>query len=287
MKFKRRAFTLIELLVVIAIIAILAAILFPVFAQAKAAAKITSSLSGLKQVAIGLQIYSTDYDDVAVPNYGWVENAAVDPNVYHYNNTWVGRTFPYVKNQSIYFDKTVAEIRDYNARYMDPYYPYEPYTYTWAWITSFSINVDGYTQMGASDDPCTAGTQATASSMRSLTSFEDVATRLAVTPTRYGSIPNWSWLRFILPAASQPIADRYTDDFSWNALVFDARKTYGKRFIGAYADGHAAKYGYEKFVKRYADTPAQNEYDGSNAGYCAAMTARDLWKFWGAPWRND
>jgi len=66
----RRAFTLIELLVVIAIIAILAAILFPVFAQAKQAAKVTSSLSGMKQVALGLQMYSADFDDVAVPNYG-------------------------------------------------------------------------------------------------------------------------------------------------------------------------------------------------------------------------
>jgi prepilin-type N-terminal cleavage/methylation domain-containing protein len=60
---KLRAFTLIELLVVIAIIAILAAILFPVFAQAKAAAKKTVSLSNIKQVAIGANIYVNDYDD--------------------------------------------------------------------------------------------------------------------------------------------------------------------------------------------------------------------------------
>jgi prepilin-type N-terminal cleavage/methylation domain-containing protein len=59
----RRAFTLIELLVVIAIIAILAAILFPVFAQAKEAAKKTSALSNIKQSGTSIIIYCADYDD--------------------------------------------------------------------------------------------------------------------------------------------------------------------------------------------------------------------------------
>ncbi|MBL8049329.1 MAG: prepilin-type N-terminal cleavage/methylation domain-containing protein [Chthonomonas sp.] len=59
----RRAFTLIELLVVIAIIAILAAILFPVFTQAKVAAKKTQSLSNIKQIGTATQIYVNDNDD--------------------------------------------------------------------------------------------------------------------------------------------------------------------------------------------------------------------------------
>jgi prepilin-type N-terminal cleavage/methylation domain-containing protein len=66
---KRKAFTLIELLVVIAIIAILAAILFPVFAQAKEAAKKTSDLSAIKQVGTAQMIYANDYDDMLVPAY--------------------------------------------------------------------------------------------------------------------------------------------------------------------------------------------------------------------------
>src|SRR5271157_986880 len=60
----KRAFTLIELLVVIAIIAILAAILFPVFAQAKLAAKKTSSLSNVKQLSLANVMYSNDNDDL-------------------------------------------------------------------------------------------------------------------------------------------------------------------------------------------------------------------------------
>lgn len=65
----KRAFTLVELLVVIAIIAILAAILFPVFAQAKAAAKQTGEVSGLRQLGTAVSLYLADYDDTHMPLY--------------------------------------------------------------------------------------------------------------------------------------------------------------------------------------------------------------------------
>ncbi len=64
---KRRGFTLIELLVVIAIIAILAAILFPVFAKAREKARQTSCLSNVKQMILGVLQYAQDYDEMMVP----------------------------------------------------------------------------------------------------------------------------------------------------------------------------------------------------------------------------
>ena len=66
---KKHAFTLIELLVVIAIIAILASILFPVFAQAKTAAKKAQTVSNMKQILTAFQLYVGDYDDV-YPKHG-------------------------------------------------------------------------------------------------------------------------------------------------------------------------------------------------------------------------
>ncbi len=85
----RKAFTLIELLVVIAIIAILAAILFPVFAQAKSAAKKTQSLSNVKQLGLGQLMYSGDYDDsFAQSEYGSGDNHV----------TWATAIYPYLKS---------------------------------------------------------------------------------------------------------------------------------------------------------------------------------------------
>lgn len=99
MPYRTRAFTLIELLVVIAIIAILAAILFPVFAQAKAAAKKTVCLSNLKQIGLGMMMYVTDHDDRYAP---WAANI---PPINGGNINFMPpdlQIMPYIKNEQIW-----------------------------------------------------------------------------------------------------------------------------------------------------------------------------------------
>jgi len=93
----RQAFTLIELLVVIAIIAILAAILFPVFAQAREKARQASCISNFKQGALGIMMYMQDYDEafpVMTAEYGvWTPQP---------NWAWGQMVFPYIKNWQIH-----------------------------------------------------------------------------------------------------------------------------------------------------------------------------------------
>ncbi|NCQ28317.1 MAG: hypothetical protein AUJ96_32235 [Armatimonadetes bacterium CG2_30_66_41] len=90
----KRGFTLIELLVVIAIIAILAAILFPVFAKAREKARQTSCLSNTKQLSLGFVMYVQDYDSRFPPQRDW----GVSGTYRH----WVDEIYPYVKNTQLY-----------------------------------------------------------------------------------------------------------------------------------------------------------------------------------------
>lgn len=105
MKSSRNAFTLIELLVVIAIIAILAAILFPVFAQAKLQAKKIAGLSNAKQVGLGEQMYQTDYDDHLIKEFfGFPADCSSWGSTYY---NWRYALGPYVtKNTGLLTDPT-------------------------------------------------------------------------------------------------------------------------------------------------------------------------------------
>lgn len=100
----RRGFTLIELLVVIAIIAILAAILFPVFAQARDKARQAACLSNAKQLALGVYMYAQDYDEYipcafsewSIPQYDGPTGVLTN-----YPSYWYVVIQPYVKNTKV------------------------------------------------------------------------------------------------------------------------------------------------------------------------------------------
>src|SRR5437867_1928522 len=99
------AFTLIELLVVIAIIAILAAILFPVFAQAREAARKTTCQSNLKQISTGAMMYTQDYDEIMMPSYVstnlpycFSTGVAKEPGQWA---GWLDLIQPYIKNMGV------------------------------------------------------------------------------------------------------------------------------------------------------------------------------------------
>lgn len=102
--FARRGFTLIELLVVVAIIAILAAILFPVFARARESARKTSCLSNLKQIGLGWMQYTQDYDEKVMP-----VSISVPGKVFYWWGSYDGTTLregegllqPYMKSAQI------------------------------------------------------------------------------------------------------------------------------------------------------------------------------------------
>ncbi len=123
---RKRGFTLIELLVVIAIIAILAAILFPVFARAKEKAKQASCLSNTKQMGLGLMMYISDYDE-CIPFYYAPYNKPRPPElpdltaISDYGMFWQDLIYPYVKNLDIYKCPSSKNYRGTPREYIGSY----------------------------------------------------------------------------------------------------------------------------------------------------------------------
>ena len=140
MKSLRKGFTLIELLVVIAIIAILAAILFPVFAQARAKARQTVCLSNCKQMAYGMLMYKQDYDDRWIDYYPGFNDGAPTPGIsnppnpatdfgppwcYQINNNITKNylLMPYLKNKDVSACPTLHKVSYVNGMtYQYPIY---------------------------------------------------------------------------------------------------------------------------------------------------------------------
>jgi prepilin-type N-terminal cleavage/methylation domain-containing protein/prepilin-type processing-associated H-X9-DG protein len=118
---KRSGFTLIELLVVIAIIAILAAILFPVFAQAREKARAISCLSNVKEIGLGMLMYVQDYDE-KYPMDQYSEPDATQPAGFN-RTTWADMIFPYIKNGELHMDNNHVMIQGKGGIWHCPSFP--------------------------------------------------------------------------------------------------------------------------------------------------------------------
>jgi prepilin-type N-terminal cleavage/methylation domain-containing protein/prepilin-type processing-associated H-X9-DG protein len=128
---RTNAFSLIELLVVIGIIAVISAILFPVFAQARAKARQASCLSNLRQLGAGFHMYQQDFDG-CYPYWNWDYSSAQgnrDPN--HLHTLWFNAIYPYVKNAAVFQCPDAQDSRSLRE------------TAVWDWTTTAAFNTAG------------------------------------------------------------------------------------------------------------------------------------------------
>jgi prepilin-type N-terminal cleavage/methylation domain-containing protein/prepilin-type processing-associated H-X9-DG protein len=165
---KRTGFTLIELLVVIAIIAILAAILFPVFARARENARRASCQSNLKQIGLGLAQYTQDYDEQLVPMWNYTGGAATPPLVW-----WEDLLQPYIRSYQLLVCPSQAPQTAYG--YGRP--PGAPSPLYWSYVVNNVTNPSLDTGQGYIF-PVHNGP--TVSPGKALAAIEEVATTIAV-----------------------------------------------------------------------------------------------------------
>ncbi len=206
----RRAFTLIELLVVIAIIAILASILFPVFAQARDKARSISCLSNTKQQALAYMMYAQDYDETTVMLYFGDWSPCCADRGGHF--AWPKQLMPYIKAKGIF---TCPSFTSANYDTLKGAYGVGE-GYDFPSVIGYGLN------------PIIAGT--------SLAKVQAPANTLAIVETRYyppghpSYNANWGWYSAYPPYGNPP-------DYPWSVWLTARRHQDGNNC--SFADGHA------------------------------------------------
>ena len=252
----KKAFTLIELLVVIAIIAILAAILFPVFVQAKDAAKKTASMSNMRQVGIAAFLYAGDADDTfPITELG----GDIDDDHEYY---WGDMLLPYTKNWQI------LEAPGANSRIRFKFSPL-PYSQQWSYnygINDITANTPECTPSGDPNGPDNKLCHHLGPAGKSTTAIENSAETIFIADSLPASTDTGSVSTGIAPSNNPNDLAHSRHEINWqlghrnNAfLQVDGQSQDGfPRYLGGFTfvacDGHA------KFRKR----PQHN--DGSFYG---------------------
>jgi len=236
----RDGFTLIELLVVIAIIAILAAILFPVFAQAKAAAKTSGTVSNVKQLGTAVHIYANDYDDMT-PGAFMCGNG--DPDIWCGSGwwssdssvfvTWTTTIWPYMKNGEITMDTSQRAPVATTAP--------SPGSFNWGRYTTIAVN-----RLGAFEVE-TYTTEYGIQKGRNLAGQENISTRAMFTTSRDDRGGGWGVFYFDGWLACDP---NYTAESYWNNIVYESTKSHRKMIPTVRLDSSAKTIPFDKVKKQ-------------------------------------
>ena len=260
-----RGFTLIELLVVAATIAILAAILFPVFAQTKLSAKTTSTAASLHQIGAAANLYANDYD------LGVVQTCQGPGDS---TSFWTVVLHPYLKSRESFFDPSrqtaiTDKIRIGSA------------LVNWTQVTTFAINDSGYTGIM----PTTTGTcggrivpQSYRYGGRSLSTMVEPEKRIAFAPNSYHTdSTGWYFFHSYDASAYVPATVRGPSNY-WNNQVYSTRANYAANAIPiVHADGSLGKLRAKDFVSK-ATTTTVDWCRWLNEGESAV---------WGRYWKAD
>jgi len=250
----RRAFTLIELLVVIAIIAILAAILFPVFARARSAALATTCLSNLKQFATAMTLYLNDNDDTfhkganltSGPGHGFGAHNDIDGW-----DEWPWFYAPYIKNTQIFDCPTSPDRVDFART-------------NWTYDGNYGWNYSGLTRDQGMRERRTTELEAPSEVFAFFDSGDP-----SVRPDTYGGARNnWNGLleELDINMTCEPI------EFRWPRLTLENAFRHNRRANMVFADAHARSVTWSLMLDRKADDVAPWMIEWTDcAGQCPPM----------------
>jgi prepilin-type N-terminal cleavage/methylation domain-containing protein len=213
------AFTLIELLVVIAIIAILAAILFPVFAQAKKSAKVSTTVSNMKQIVLAAKMYATDHDDYyAMTCNGWPLPAGQD-TVYH-----LQLIYPYTKNVPLHWSGTNPMPGNLQTpRNPDPGHESWGAWTSWTTIAANAVALNYWNGAAYRIDP------------RNESSIEFLSDLLMYAPVRTENGPGIGWYEF------DPFWETCIPDEAMWWWLYQGFLEHNRKVVTGYGDGHVGK----------------------------------------------